>query len=187
MIILYDTKHGTTEEIVRNIMEGIQRTGKEDVIMKKINEIGGDWKKHNTICVASPIYFRSPMQSISQFIKKNKEQFTNKITFIIVVGMELDITEHTKGKSWSILTGSLKERFVALYERSCALEKGILDESCFLYFDGKVKMNLLTEYEKKVLGEISVDINENLKEIQKMEQISIGEMIIKKEGFHELL
>lgn len=90
-LLVYDTKYGSTELISRWISEE-----KEDIEVKKPKEIESI-KEYKLIVIGSPNYDDEPLNSISQFIEKFKEDLKEKKIAIFVVCNDLEEMEY-KGR-----------------------------------------------------------------------------------------
>ena len=90
-LLVYDTKYGSTELISRWISEEM-----EDIEVKKPKEIESI-KEYKLIVIGSPNYDDEPLNSISQFIEKFKEDLKEKKIAIFVVCNDLEEMEY-KGR-----------------------------------------------------------------------------------------
>ncbi|MGQ4894421.1 MAG: flavodoxin domain-containing protein [Candidatus Njordarchaeia archaeon] len=82
ILIVYDTKHGSTEQICKWIAEfinnkvDIRRTGEADNL-----------EKYDLIIVGSPIYMERPLSSVTKFLKSHRDVLQRKKVVLFVVGL----------------------------------------------------------------------------------------------------
>ena len=79
-LIVYDSKHGSTEKICNWIKEGI---GDADIY--NVNNVSS--LNYDLILVGSPIYFGKPLKSIISFLDDKRDELKNKriIPFVVCI------------------------------------------------------------------------------------------------------
>lgn len=77
-LIVYDSKHGSTEKICNWIKEGI---GDADIC--KVNNVSS--LNYDLILVGSPIYFGKPLKSVTSFLENKRDELVDKkiIPFVV--------------------------------------------------------------------------------------------------------
>lgn len=80
-IILYDSKYGSTESIANWIAEGIGEKCTVDV--KKVIDVKE--LDHDLIIIGSPIYGGKPLNSVVDFLKKNRPALMGKKVAVFAV------------------------------------------------------------------------------------------------------
>lgn len=71
ILIVYDSKHGTTEKICRWIKEGVG-----DATLLRVNNVLT--LDYDLIIVGSPIYFGKPLKSVLRFLADKMAQLKDK-------------------------------------------------------------------------------------------------------------
>ena len=79
-LIVYDSKHGSTEKICNWIKKGI---GDADIY--NVNNVSS--LNYDLILVGSPIYFGKPLKSVISFLDDKRDELKNKriIPFVVCI------------------------------------------------------------------------------------------------------
>ncbi len=85
VLIVYDTKRGSTEKIVNIIAENVKDKNIE-IDIGKVNN-NKDISHYNGFVILSPIYYEKPLDSVLQWIQKHRDSLTNRKTCLIAVCM----------------------------------------------------------------------------------------------------
>ncbi|PKM94851.1 MAG: flavodoxin [Firmicutes bacterium HGW-Firmicutes-1] len=92
VLIVYATKHGSTEKCAKLLAEGLEGT----VVLRNIKkEQVADAESFDKIIVGGSIYAGTIQKQIKEFCSKNEELLKNKKTGYFICGM----TEGEKGKN----------------------------------------------------------------------------------------
>ena len=83
VLIIYDTRYGSTKTIARWIAEGTASKGDVDVVVQNVAE--ADPRGFDLIVIGSPIYEEHPLPSVVNFLAANRDHFVDKDVALFVV------------------------------------------------------------------------------------------------------
>lgn len=158
MVFLYDTKHGTTEKIINNIVEGIKEIDGSiipTIANVKLEEV--NLEEFNDIYIFSPVYYGTPIASVVKFVKKSLNILKQKNVNMIIIGKPTkDLLEDASNEMQSYEDCIINSTSIKLKEYFSKLYKSNLNEIEQLslsYFLGNINPEDLSEYEKMVSGQ----------------------------------
>src|SRR5665811_1013848 len=83
ILIMYDTRYGSTKTVARWIAEGAASEGHVDVVVRNVAE--ADPGGFDFIVIGSPIYEEHPLPSVVNFLTANRDQLNDKDVALFVV------------------------------------------------------------------------------------------------------
>ena len=83
VLIIYDTRYGSTKTIARWIAEGTASKGDVDVVVQNVAE--ADPRGFDFIVIGSPIYEEHPLPSVVNFLAANRDHLVDKDVALFVV------------------------------------------------------------------------------------------------------
>lgn len=158
MLFLYDTKHGATEQILNNILEGIREVVPNiEVITVKHDFSDIDWNAHDRVIVMSPIYFGSPLKSIVDLLRENLNVLRQKDLHLIFIGVRcvsqlLNGPDTDWNRSDMELTETQMAKIKEIFCEACQIDPAHFAGVPLSYLIGAFDTRKLSEFEKKVMG-----------------------------------
>ncbi|AIF70269.1 hypothetical protein PAP_09465 [Palaeococcus pacificus DY20341] len=92
--IVYDTKRGSTEMIVKWMEEAIK--GKAEVKVMRVSEVDS-LRGCNLVVIGSPIYYERPLKSVLKFLEEHRDELRDKKVAVFVVCLAELFGHFTKG------------------------------------------------------------------------------------------
>lgn len=83
VLIIYDTRYGSTKTIAEWIAEGAASRGHADVAVQNVAE--ADPRGFDLIVIGSPIYEEHPLPSVVNFLVANRDRLSDKDVALFVV------------------------------------------------------------------------------------------------------
>jgi menaquinone-dependent protoporphyrinogen IX oxidase len=83
ILIIYDTRYGSTKTVARWIADGVASIGHVDVVVQNVAE--ADPGGFDFIVIGSPIYEEHPLPSVVSFLTANRDQLNDKDAALFVV------------------------------------------------------------------------------------------------------
>ena len=83
VLIIYDTRYGSTKTVAQWIAEGAAGIGYVDVVVQNVAE--ADPRGFDLIVIGSPIYEEHPLPSVVNFLAANRERLSDKDVALFVV------------------------------------------------------------------------------------------------------
>ncbi|MGZ8932455.1 MAG: flavodoxin domain-containing protein [Halobacteriota archaeon] len=83
VLIIYDTRYGSTKTVARWIAGGAASKGHIDVVVRNVAE--ADPRGFDFIVIGSPIYEEHPLPSVMNFLAANRDQLSEKDVALFVV------------------------------------------------------------------------------------------------------
>ncbi|HDO19340.1 MAG TPA: hypothetical protein ENG74_01290 [Thermoplasmatales archaeon] len=117
VVIVYDTKRGSTKQIVDWMVEELKSIGIEVSSMRP-NEV--DTLDCDLIVVGSLIYWEKPLKSITDFLRANQDVLREKNMAVFVVCMAQIFGKHTDRYIERRYVGTLKKVSSGKIIETCA-------------------------------------------------------------------
>jgi len=83
ILIIYDTRYGSTKTIAECVAEGAVSTGCVDVVVQNVAE--ADPRGFDFIVIGSPIYEEHPLPSVVNFLAANSDRLSTKDVALFAV------------------------------------------------------------------------------------------------------
>ncbi|MBR9678625.1 MAG: hypothetical protein GOU97_05025 [Nanoarchaeota archaeon] len=90
VLIVYDTKHGSTKKVSEWVKQGVEAKG-VGCVVKHVSEV--THLGYDAVIIGSPIYYEKPTKLVTGFLSRNQESLKNRVVGVFVVCMT-DFFEH---------------------------------------------------------------------------------------------
>jgi menaquinone-dependent protoporphyrinogen IX oxidase len=154
MLIIYTSKHGYTLQLAERMFNfGNGRN-------KLFNISSADdfqMENEEKLCILFPIYYGAPMGEVIEFLKKNSDFLESRKVILGVVGCNPDIFSGIK----YFLKIENSDKELVREKLFGKLERDYFDRFNVILIRGVVKMDELSEFEKKFNPNYKDVINEN--------------------------
>ncbi len=93
VLILFDTKRGSTEKIASRIKSKLEKQGIDTDVVRITDSTDITFKDYDLVIIGSPIYFEKPLKSVLKFTEKHSKELAFVPIAVFVVNMA-DIFGH---------------------------------------------------------------------------------------------
>ncbi|MGZ4880268.1 MAG: flavodoxin domain-containing protein [Halobacteriota archaeon] len=155
VLIIYDTRYGSTKTVARWIAEGVTSKGNVDVAVRSVAE--ADPSGFEFIVIGSPIYEEHLLPSVVSFLAANRDQLNDKDVALFVVCVDYG----------AVPKEELVRRYVAdLQERIKGRVRAIE------VFGGYLDVNKLSDTDRKLIEDFAKLIGVPIKQVNKLDKQS---------------
>jgi menaquinone-dependent protoporphyrinogen oxidase len=155
ILIIYDTRYGSTKTVARWIAEGAASEGHVDVVVRNVAE--ADPGGFDFIVIGSPIYEEHPLPSVVNFLTANRDQLNDKDVALFVVCVDYG----------AVPKEELVHRYVAdLQARAEGRVRAIE------VFGGYLDVNKLSDTDRKLIEDFAKLIGVLIKQVNKLDEQS---------------
>ncbi|MFZ0925447.1 MAG: flavodoxin domain-containing protein [Halobacteriota archaeon] len=155
VLIIYDTRYGSTKTIARWIAEGAASKGHVDVAVQNVAE--ADPRGFDLIVIGSPIYEEHPLPSVLNFLAANSDHLNDKDVALFVVCVDY----------WAVPKEELVYRYVAdLQERATGRVRAIE------VFGGYLDVNKLSDTDRKLIKDFARLMGVPITKVNKLDKQS---------------
>ncbi|MGB9370331.1 MAG: flavodoxin domain-containing protein [Halobacteriota archaeon] len=153
VLIIYDTRYGSTKTIARWIAEGAASIGHVDVVVQNVAE--ADPRGFDLIVIGSPIYEEHPLPSVVNFLAANRDRLNGKDLALFVVCVDYGVMPKEE----------LVHRYVADLQAHAAGRVRAIE-----VFGGYLDVDKLSDTDKKLIEDFAKLMGVPITQVDKLDK-----------------